>query len=81
MSSMPPTTALVAAFAPVERDEENLVFAFGLADVVEEETVEDEIVDPDIVDDSVIDVASLLDEVEDTPANCFVSILLFTDAR
>jgi hypothetical protein len=69
MSSMPPTTAQIAAFAPVGRPVEDVVFAFGLADVVEQGTVEDEIVDSDIVDDSVLDAAALLDEVEDTPAN------------
>jgi hypothetical protein len=46
MSKTPPTTASIATFAPVERPDQNVVFAFGLADVVEEETVEDEIVDP-----------------------------------
>jgi hypothetical protein len=64
VSSMPSTTASIATFAPVERPDEDVVFAFGLAD-----GVEDEIVDLDIVEDSVLDAAALLDEVEDTPAN------------
>jgi hypothetical protein len=70
MSSMPPTTAPIAAFAPVERPDEGVVLAFGLADGVEEGTVEEEIIVLNIADDSVLDAAALIDEVEETPVNC-----------
>jgi hypothetical protein len=42
----------MAAFALVERPEEGVVFAFGLADVVD-----DGIMDADVAEDTIIDVA------------------------
>jgi hypothetical protein len=68
MSNTPPTAAPMAAFTPVERPGEVMVFAFGLADAVA--TVEDEIVESDVVDESVVEVAALLADVVDTAANC-----------
>jgi hypothetical protein len=68
MSNTPPTAAPMAAFTPVERPGEVMVFAVGLVDAVA--TVEDEIVESDVVDESVVEVAALPTDVVDTAANC-----------
>jgi succinylarginine dihydrolase len=61
----PSTEALMAAFALVERLEEDVVFAFRLVDIVD-----DGIVDADVVEDTIMDIAMTLDEVEEVPINC-----------